>query len=143
MPLARIATGFMVAAMSLIWTCSLVGQTEPRADCLSYYPSKVILEGTFVSKTFAGPPRHKSTKNGDKPEKHYMLKLQKAVCLNEDKSKPGWNPAQAEVLTIELVLEREQLVKYKPLLGRDVVATGELSAVALHPIPPVYLVFSA
>ena len=140
MPLTRIATGFMVAATSLICTYSLVGQTEPRADCLSYDPSKVMLEGTFVSKTFAGPPRYKSIKNGDKPEKHYVLELQKAVCLNEDKTKPTWNPAQTKVLEIELLLEGEQLVEYKPLLGRDVVATGELSAVASHPVAPVYLV---
>jgi len=137
--MSLIAARLMVPTL-LVCSCSFMGRVQPSADCLSYYPSKVILEGTFVSKTFAGPPHYKSIKNGDKPEKHFVLKLHKAICLNEDKTKPTWNPARSEVLEVELVLEGDQLVQYKPLLGRDVVATGELSAVALHPVAPVYLV---
>jgi hypothetical protein len=130
----------MVAATLLVWSSSLVGQGEPHDKCLSYLPSVVSLEGTFLRKAFAGPPNHRSIRGGDKPEMHFVLDLEKPVCLYEDKTKPAWNPARSEVREVELLLEGEQIPQYTALIGRAVIATGQLSAVALHPVAPVYLV---
>jgi hypothetical protein len=137
MLLKRITVKFVAGAILLAWTASAVAQTEWRPNCLTY-ATVVTLEGTLVRKTFAGPPHYRSIEGGDTPVSHMLLDLPAAACLNE--AKPYWDPAQEEVLEIELVMTRKEYKQCKALLGRAVVVTGELSAIKLHPVTSVYLV---
>lgn len=120
--------------MSLAWTPALwlfllpvacVAQLEP-VGCRSYSPTQITLKGTLSRKTSAGPPNYQDIRKGDKAETYWLLNLDSPICVNRDDSEPDLNPAQKAVRKVQLVLQAEDYDRFKPLMGRRVVATGSL-----------------
>jgi len=125
MPIKHIAVGILASTL-LILTESSVSQITPRSGCLSYEPVVVTINGTLVRKTFPGPPNYESAKKGDKLETSWFLDLPAKVCVTEDSAEPDLNPKQGAVREIQLVLQPEQYVQHKQLVGKKVIATGTL-----------------
>ena len=118
----------------------LLCQTNGRPKCFSYEPSPVSLTGTLVRKTFPGPPNYENIRKRDKPETAWLLELDRPACVDEDKTDPDLNPAQAEVHQAQLVLMPEQYRSYKTLVGHKVTAIGTLfGAHTAHHHTPVLL----
>jgi Domain of unknown function (DUF4431) len=125
MPIKSIAFG-IIASTLLVSGKSSVRQTTHQSGCLSYEPAVVTLSGTLVRKTFPGPPNYESVIHGDKPEISWFLDLPESVCVKEDGAEPDLNPKQSAIREIQLVLQPQQYVQHKALVGRKVVATGTL-----------------
>jgi len=119
------------------------GPTKDRQACLSYEPSLVQLTGTIIRETFPGSPNYESV--GDKPEVVWLLVLAQPICIEQDKKDPDLNPAQKDVLKIQLVLRDATAYQtQKGLVGKKVVARGTLfSAHTGHHHTPVLLTVSA
>jgi len=125
MAIKHIAVG-IIGSTLLILTESSASQTTPRSGCLPYEPVVVTISGILVRKTFPGPPNYESAKKGDKPETSWFLDLPVTMCVTEDSAEPDLNPKQDAVREIQLVLQPEQYVQHKQLIGRKVIATGTL-----------------
>ncbi|MBM0107750.1 DUF4431 domain-containing protein [Steroidobacter sp. S1-65] len=89
-------------------------------SCLQYGPNELV--GTLVRQTYAGPPDYESVTKGDEPQVIWLLQLDERVCVAANSRYPR-EPTQIEV---ELALTEDQYRQYRHLLGRKVVATGEL-----------------
>ncbi|MFL5815571.1 MAG: DUF4431 domain-containing protein [Bdellovibrionia bacterium] len=76
---------------------------------LTYGPSIVELTGTLDLQTFPGPPNYESIKNGDEIERHFYLKLDKAVdVLPKGASSEIENPEkERNVRIIQLSISEE------------------------------------
>jgi hypothetical protein len=121
MSLARFALCFV-----LLLPAALLAQGE-AGGCKSYEPALLALKGKVIRKTFAGPPNYSNISKGDKAEVYWLLELDAAICVNEDKAQPDLNPPLKDVKTVQLVfLNGEAYKTYQPLVGRRVVATGSL-----------------
>ena len=125
MPIKSIAFGIIASTLLVSGKLS-VSQTTHHSGCLSYEPAVATLTGTLVRETFPGPPNYESIKHGDKPETSWFLVLPGSVCVNEDRAEPNLNPKQSAVREIQLVLQPQQYVQHKALVGRKVLATGTL-----------------
>src|SRR5215472_3390379 len=115
-----------VCATILFMLCAELALAQSGRSCLSYEPTVVNLTGTIISRTFPGPPNYESIRKGDEPETYWLLKLPKAVCVNQ---KPGdlTDVAKKNIRQIQLVFNSEKAYKtYRRLLGRQVLATGTL-----------------
>ena len=115
----------MVLLVSLSGT--RISQLEP-AGCRSYEPAVVTLHGSLIRKTFPGPPNYSDIHKGDRAETYFLLNLDSPICLDVDKSAPDLRPNQKNVRTVQLILEEGTYERFKPLLGKEVVARGSLLA---------------
>jgi len=113
------------AFLVLLLPVVCVAQLEP-VGCRSYEPAPVTLHGTLNRKTFAGPPNYSDIRYGDKAETYWLLNLDSPICVNQDKAQPDLNPSQKNVRRVQLVLKPGDYERFKPLLGKRVVATGSL-----------------
>lgn len=89
-------------------------------SCLEYGPTNLV--GTLVRHTYAGPPDYESVTKGDEPQVVWVLQLDRRVCVDANARYPR-EPTQIEV---ELALPEDRYAQYRPLLGRKIVASGEL-----------------
>ena len=117
----------IVMALLVSWSGSRISQLEP-AGCRSYEPAVVTLHGSLIRKTFPGPPNYSDIHKGDRAETYFLLNLDSPICLDMDKSDPDLRPSQKNVRTVQLVLEEGTYERFKPLLGKKVVASGSLFA---------------
>ena len=130
----------MVLLVSLSGT--RISQLEP-AGCRSYEPAVVTLHGSLIRKTFPGPPNYSDIHKGDRAETYFLLNLDSPICLDMDKSAPDLRPNQKNVRTVQLILEEGTYERFKPLLGKEVVARGSLFAAHTgHHHTPVLLTVS-
>ena len=130
----------MVLLVSLSGTH--IAQLEP-AGCRSYEPAVVTLHGSLIRKTFPGPPNYSDIHKGDRAETYFLLNLDSPICLDVDKSAPDLRPNQKNVRTVQLILEEGTYERFKPLLGKEVVARGSLFAAHTgHHHTPVLLTVS-
>ena len=130
----------MVLLVSLSGTH--IAQLEP-AGCRSYEPAVVTLHGSLIRKTFPGPPNYSDIHKGDRAETYFLLNLDSPICLDMDKSAPDLRPNQKNVRTVQLILEEGTYERFKPLLGKEVVARGSLFAAHTgHHHTPVLLTVS-
>jgi len=130
----------MVLLVSLSGT--RISQLEP-AGCRSYEPAVVTLHGSLIRKTFPGPPNYSDIHKGDRAETYFLLNLDSPICLDVDKSAPDLRPNQKNVRTVQLILEEGTYERFKPLLGKEVVARGSLFAAHTgHHHTPVLLTVS-
>ena len=113
------------AVVSFLFAAALHSQ-QPPSGCLSYEPAMEHVTGKLTIKTFPGPPNYESVQKGDREESSLLIELHHPVCVAEDKNDPDLNPSQGGVTAIQLVLEPEAYKTYKPMVGREVVATGTL-----------------
>ena len=91
------------------------------APCLEY--ETVSLSGTLVRQTFPGPPDFESVAKGDEPQVVWVLLLDRRICVLD--SNPRY-PREYDEREVQLALDAEQYLEYRNLLGKWVVATGEL-----------------
>lgn len=100
------------------------GATQASAaggySCLDYGPTSLV--GTLVRHTYAGPPDYESVTKGDEPQVVWVLQLDERVCVNANFQYPR-EPTQIEV---ELDLPEDRYAEYRHLLGRKIIASGEL-----------------
>jgi len=132
----------IVMALLVSLSGSRISQLEP-AGCRSYEPAVVTLHGSLIRKTFPGPPNYSDIHKGDRAETYFLLNLDSPICLDMDKSGPDLRPSQKNVRTVQLILEEGTYERFKPLLGKEVVARGSLFAAHTgHHHTPVLLTVS-
>ena len=107
----------------LIILSSMVLGLSASAQCLNYEPDVVSLSGTIVRRTYPGRPNYSSIKNGDEPEKYWIIRLNKAICVNQADDLNLGERSQNE---IQLVLDESQYKKYRGMLGKKVTVKGTL-----------------
>ena len=105
-----------LAAILIAFFCSAVRAGSP-GDCLTYEKATVQLTGRIVIKTFPGPPNYESIEQGDEPEKPWILRLSKPICMKAD-SDDEFNVAEARVSDIHLVLYPEQYRKLRTIMRK-------------------------
>ena len=93
------------------------------AQCLDYEPSVVALSGTIVRQTFPGPPNYESVARGDRPERVWILRLARPVCVNVADHFDVHEDGQKQ---LQLVLKPEFYKRFSHLVGKRVTATGTL-----------------
>ena len=98
----------------IVCFCSSAMAGSPD-DCLTYENVTVELTGRIIIKTVPGPPNYESIEQGDKPEKPWILRLSKPICMNADKD-DEFNVAEASVSDIHLVLHPEQYRKLRTIM---------------------------
>ena len=126
----------------LLVACALC-RGQSSANCLSYEPTVVRLEGTLAKKTFPGPPNYESIRKGDKTETYWLLNLAIPVCVDEDQSEPTANSAQKNIRIVQLLLSTEFYKTHAGLVGKHIIATGTLfGARTAHHHTPVLLTVS-
>src|ERR1700677_3300969 len=132
---------YRVAGLLILFSTTYsVGQIATSAPCLSYEPAVVKIAGSLERKTVPGPPNYESVRNGDRPETYWFVKLSRPVCVGEDEKEPDLNPAKKGVGSIQLVLAPDAYAVYKELVGKRVVASGNLfGAITAHHHTPVLL----
>jgi hypothetical protein len=89
-------------------------------SCLAYGPNRLV--GTLVRQTYAGPPDYESVTKGDEPRVIWVLQLDRGVCVDAN----ARLPRESSQIEIEVALPVERYQQYRPLLGKKVIATGEL-----------------
>lgn len=108
----------------LLTLFAFLGATQVLAtgsySCLEYGPTRLV--GTLVRHTYAGPPDYESVTKGDEPRVVWVLQLDRRVCVNANARYPR-EPTQIEV---ELALPEDRYTEFRHLLGRKVIASGEL-----------------
>jgi hypothetical protein len=87
------------------------------ASCVGY--EDVNLTGTIVRQTYPGPPDYKSITRGDEPQVIWVLLLDRRICVFD--SYPAYYERE-----IQLLMRVDQYEGYRNLLGKKVIATGEL-----------------
>ena len=102
------------------------GQTAAKSKCLSYEPAVAKFSGRLVRKAFPGPPEYKSTRTGDKAEIFWLLRLDRPICVSEDKDQPDSNPARADIRELQLVVPNGFYPRYRSLVGQHVSISGTL-----------------
>ena len=103
-----------------------VGISTPGSvvvQCLEYEPKVVSLSGVIILETHPGRPNYESIPNGDEPERIWVLKLKKSICVlaSDDINVKADNEKE-----IQLALDAEQYERYRSLLGQRVTASGKL-----------------
>jgi hypothetical protein len=125
-----------------IWLLvTYIAAVPAHAQCLSYEPTAVALEGLLSTKIFYGPPNYGETPQQDAKEPQYLLSLEKPICTNRDPKSPDLNEAESSVTVVELVAGTAELRKaLRSALGRKVLVNGTLfHAQTAHHHTPVVL----
>jgi len=110
-------------------------------SCLPFEPKVVTLSGTLTVRAFAGRPNYEDTLRGDQPEHVWVLRLDRAVCVEPDSSSRPLNDPQDNVREIQLAVVGDSLLpRVRSLVGHRITARGQLfSAQTGHHHTPVLL----
>jgi hypothetical protein len=105
--------------------CAALGLPGQAAEdtCLKYEPTTIELTGIMKQVTFPGPPNYQSVREGDKPERCWVLYPQKTICVDGDPNNTI-NVAERNVKSLQLIINGYD--KYRSLLGQKVRVKGEL-----------------
>jgi hypothetical protein len=95
------------------------------AECFNYEPETTILTGKIIRKTFPGPPNYESIKDGDEPETYWILISANPFCVNAEKGDPSYS-FESGIKDVQLIFKGDEYRKNKNLVGKDVIATGQL-----------------
>jgi hypothetical protein len=90
-------------------------------ECLEY--GRVSLSGILVRQTYAGPPHYESLTKGDAPQVILVLQLDGPTCVGG--SSAGYARLYNE-REVQLVFGGDRYAQHPALLGKRVVATGDL-----------------
>jgi hypothetical protein len=111
---------------------SLTGIAHAQADgpvtsrgCLSLTDrGSVTVKGRLFVKTFPGPPGFESVAHGDAPERTYLLRLPRPICV--DDGNEGFADPEVKFDTVHVSVNHPQLwPQLHSGLGQVVVITGE------------------
>jgi hypothetical protein len=112
---------FILMPCLLILAANVV---QAEQACLKYGPEVVTLRGKVKRVVFPGRPNYESIKDGDEPERYWVLFLPTAVCVRGDeKDDPN---AETEKGVKEMQLMLESYDTYRHLLGKTVSVSGTL-----------------
>ena len=93
---------------------------------LPYEPALVELTGVLERRDYAGPPNYESIEQGDAKETTWLLRLDRQACTEDsgDSSHDG----RVGLLLLQLVFDpaAHAYDKYRPLMGKHIVARGSL-----------------
>jgi Domain of unknown function (DUF4431) len=90
-------------------------------SCLEY--GTASLSGVLVRQTYPGPPDYESVTKGDEPRVIWVLLLDRRTCIYDSSSGYASRYGEREV---QLVLDADRYLRYRNLLGKRVIVTGEL-----------------
>jgi len=96
-------------------------------SCLPFEPKVVTLSGTLTVRALPSQPNYKDTLRGDEPEHVWILRLDRAVCVEPDSSSRPLNDPQDNVRDIQLAVVGDSLVpRVRSLVGHRITARGQL-----------------
>lgn len=105
----------------LILTANVV---QAEQACLKYEPEVVSLRGKVKRVTFPGRPNYESIKNGDEPERYWVLFLPKPICVQGNEKDDPDSETEKGVKEIQLIIKNYD--RYRHLLGKTVSVSGSL-----------------
>ena len=96
-------------------------------SCYHYWPASVTITGRLTTRTMAGPPKYTSIAQGDRPQRVYLLILDRALCTAPD---PAGAQNPDPVTGQDTIQVRADSPPYheeiESLLGRRATLTGTL-----------------
>ncbi len=86
-----------------------------------YTPEVMALEGKLVFETFPGPPEYSSIKNGDKPERYWLLKLDHPISISSKNGNDseGLYPLERNVRILQLTMDFDRVTPRKLGFEKD------------------------
>lgn len=105
----------------LILTANVV---QAEQACLKYEPEVVTLRGKIKRVTFSGRPNYESIKNGNEPERYWVLFLPKSICVQGNQKDDPDSETEQGIKEIQLIIKNYD--KYRHLLGKTVSVSGTL-----------------
>lgn len=112
---------FILMLCLLILTVSAVQASQA---CLKYEPEIVVLRGKVKRVVFPGRPNYESIKDGDEPERYWVLYLPDPICVQGDEKDDPNSETENGVIEIQLIIKNYD--KYRHLLGKTVSISGTL-----------------
>jgi hypothetical protein len=103
-------TGAMLSA--LIWASSATAH-----ECPAFASQKWEFTGHLVNRIFPGPPDFESVSSGDEPLTRWYLQLSSPACFAEYRF----------VSRFQLILDPEDVARYRKLIGKEIRVTGNLA----------------
>lgn len=109
---------------------------EAQSHCLDYEAKDLELRGRLARKVFPGPPNYESIKRGDQPDTIWMLRLDRAICVN----RRGEFLAQSRVREVQLIPSEHDVHNLRIYLDRQVLFRGTLRGAeqGWHHLPVVF-----
>jgi Domain of unknown function (DUF4431) len=110
-------------------------------SCLPFEPKVVTLSGILTVRAFPGQPNSEDTMRGDEPQHVWILRLDRAVCVEPDSTSRLFNDPRDNVRDIQLAVVGDSLLPtVRSLVGHRITARGQLlSAETGHHHTPVLL----
>jgi hypothetical protein len=102
-----------------VTSLSVSAQTSKSKQCLAYEPATVTLKGKLTKKAVINASEQKQV--------IWLLKLEESVCVAAD-TENEINHQVESITEIQLVLNKEQLIKYRDLRNRTIAVRGSLFA---------------
>lgn len=103
-------TSAMLSA--LIWASSATAH-----ECPAFASQEWEFTGHLVNRIFPGPPDFESVSSGDEPLTRWYLQLSSPACFAEYRF----------VSRFQLVLDPEDVARYRKLVGKEIRVTGKLA----------------
>ena len=122
---------------STSWAQSSKENNQKNQTAAYYEPEISTLSGTVFAEIFPGPPEYFDIKQGDKPEKFWILKLNKPITVsakNGDEEQ-GVCPLERNVTRLQLVFNFPTVSPQKFGLhsGKVIAVTGTLfHSITIH-----------
>ena len=111
-------TRFLASALALLLSCS-----ADAAECLRY-SEEVTLRGVLSRHTFAEQPNYESIAHGDAKASYFFITPAKQFCVAKGKNGGEFEPAEAKVKTVQLLLAANDYDRLRQYLGSKVVCLG-------------------
>lgn len=108
----------VLSTMALLPPRSALGET-----CLRQEPENALLSGRLAVKVFPGPPNYESIPSGDRPEKCWILLLDRPICPLEESE---FHPTEQGIGRIQLLFTKGPPPDLPRLIRKRVVAKGSL-----------------
>ena len=96
------------------------------ARCLPWEPDPVTLVGVLEVRDLPGPPSYRNIAKGDFAEPVYFVRLDEAVCVNEDLESSLPRKSHHGMTEIQLSIPKERRSSLTPLVGKRIRLSGTL-----------------
>jgi hypothetical protein len=127
----------MNRCIRLLPICAVLAASSSGAQCLRYEPEPVAISGVLSTEVHPGPPEYLSIERGDRPETIWVVTLDAPICISESVEP---NSAEANVVSVQLVLSEAQVDRHRALVGEHVTVAGTLfHAVSGHHRRPILI----
>lgn len=110
----------------LVLMGALLMASPASARCLPWEPDAVTLTGQLEMRELPGPPGYRNIAQGDFAEQVYFIRLDEAVCVNEDLESSLPRKRQYGIEEIQLSLPKNTRSSLAPLVGKRIRLTGTI-----------------